>query len=695
MKNKLVIVITFLMYVSFFVPLLFPLTGFIFPFIVPKILLFRTLVEVMLGLYGLLLIINWQEFRPRMTIVNGAVIAFILSFAISTFTGVDPYHSFWDNHERMLGLFTILHYGLYFFILGSVLKTWTEWQKAFKIFLIAGSLVMLIGVAQKFNPDLLLNQGSSRVASTLGNPIYVGGYGLFLFFVAALLFAQEKVREWKYAEVVLGILGILGILLSGTRGTLLGLGVGVLVGVIWYAFTLKKYPRARGVVLSLVAVCIVLSAVTWVFRSSSIVQSIPGVNRVVDTSLSDVVNGPRFIAWHIAGEAFLEHPVFGWGPNNFFYAFNAHYNPRSFEFGITETWFDNAHNILMNTLAVQGGVGLLTYLVLFILTIYALCRAYRRQEISVHVLIIGSAFLISHFVHNLTVFEDPTSYLYFMVWLAFIQFSIIRSKENILQTDRTLGVFSGGVVGVVTILIVVVCNLQPARANQQTLKAIQFLSVLNPRPVALDGSDQNMFTAAQVEPIVAEVTKALEFKSPHIDDIRSDVSRGIMGSLANRAKLPASQAEQLDHIVEEALKENVHLHPLDIRNHLMLAQFYQNEPGAVQSKELLGKSKEYLEEALRLSPRRQQIIYNLAIVDLQLGDSQSASNLLEQTLRDDAKIGENYWRLAYVYATTNQLEKAVETIHAADQRGVEFSEDGQRVVNQILQAASSTSSTKK
>lgn len=98
-----------------------------------------------------------------MTIVNGAVIAFILSFAISTFTGVDPYHSFWDNHERMLGLFTILHYGLYFFILGSVLKTWTEWQKAFKIFLIAGSLVMLIGVAQKFNPDLLLNQGSSQI----------------------------------------------------------------------------------------------------------------------------------------------------------------------------------------------------------------------------------------------------------------------------------------------------------------------------------------------------------------------------------------------------------------------------------------------------------------------------------------------------------------------------------------------------
>jgi uncharacterized membrane protein len=86
----------------------------------------------------------YQEFRPRMTIVNGAVIAFILSFAISTFTGVDPYHSFWDNHERMLGLFTIAHYVAYFFVASSVFKNWTEWKTALRWFLAAGSIVMVL-----------------------------------------------------------------------------------------------------------------------------------------------------------------------------------------------------------------------------------------------------------------------------------------------------------------------------------------------------------------------------------------------------------------------------------------------------------------------------------------------------------------------------------------------------------------------
>ena len=112
MKKSLENGLKVLLYGTFFIPLLFPLTSFIFPFIVPKILLFRSAVEVMLGLYGLLLCVNWERYKPRLSAVSIALGFFILSFAISTIFGVDPYHSFWDNHERMLGLFTILHYAI-------------------------------------------------------------------------------------------------------------------------------------------------------------------------------------------------------------------------------------------------------------------------------------------------------------------------------------------------------------------------------------------------------------------------------------------------------------------------------------------------------------------------------------------------------------------------------------------------------
>ena len=192
MRKTLEQVVKILIYATFFVPLIVLPSSFIFPFIVPKILFFRSLVEIMLGGYILLLLINWQDYKPRFTAMNLALAAFLLSFALSTFFGVDPYHSFWDNHERMLGLFTIFHYVAYYFICSSVFKNWTEWKKALKVFLTAGSLVMFVAFLQVFKPDFLLNGGSPRVASTLGNAIYVGGYGLFLTFVSFLLFVKEK-----------------------------------------------------------------------------------------------------------------------------------------------------------------------------------------------------------------------------------------------------------------------------------------------------------------------------------------------------------------------------------------------------------------------------------------------------------------------------------------------------------------------
>src|SRR5690348_14773410 len=179
MKQNIVKAVKFLIYASFFVPLLVLPMSFIFPFIVPKILMLRSLVALMVGAYILLLCINWQEFKPKFSILNLALVVFLVSFTASTFVGVDPYHSFWDNHERMLGLFTIFHYVAYYFVCNSVFKNWLDWNKALKIFLTGGSLVMLVGVLQVFKPEMLLNQGSDRVASTLGNSIYVGGYGLF------------------------------------------------------------------------------------------------------------------------------------------------------------------------------------------------------------------------------------------------------------------------------------------------------------------------------------------------------------------------------------------------------------------------------------------------------------------------------------------------------------------------------------
>ena len=664
-------------YLTFFVPLLVLPSSFIFPFIVPKILMFRSLVLIMLGCYGLLLYINWQEYKPKFTPLNLALALFFLSFTLSTFFGTDPYHSFWDNHERMLGLFTIAHYVLYYFIGTSIFKTWTEWRLLFQIFLFAGSIVMLICLLQISDPNFLLNQGSNRTASTLGNSIYVSGYGLFIIFASALLFAREKSRNWKIMYTIAALSGLLGLIFGGSRGSLLGFAAGVGVALVAYTIVLKEYKKTRIALGGVVLLGILLVAFLYSFRQSAFVANVPGVQRIFNTTLQEVKTSPRMIAWTIAYESWKERPIFGWGPNNFFYAFNKYYNPRSLEFGYGETWFDNAHNIIMNTLCVQGMFGLLIYLSIFGLGIYSLTISYRKNGLNKHVFVFGMAFLIAHLVQNVTVFENPTSYLYFMVWLAFLNKMIVnqqtaseeKGKETI-RPDKNVGWGTIGAVAFAIFILIFVTDIQPARANMITLDALRSIS-------------SNPVTG------IGKARDALAFNSPHIDDIRSDLARTgaqILGSYYQQ--LGKDRANAIMGVIYPALQKNLILHPLDIRNQVTLAQLDQISAMINNDIRYIASADKILEDALTHSTRRQQILFSLASLKLQLGKPADAIKLLEQGISDDANISESYWRLAYAYQSMGDNKKAREIIALAKKNNIVFDASGQQVINAILATTS-------
>ncbi len=680
MKKNLELVAKILIYATFFVPLIVLPPSYIFPFIVPKILWFRSLVTLMVGAYVLLLVINWKEYKPKFTALNLALAAFLLSFGISTFVGTDWYHSFWDNHERMLGLFTIFHYVAFYFVATAVFKSWSDWKWALRVFLLAGSVVMFIGVLQKGDPTLLLNQGSARVASTLGNSIYVGGYGLFLMFVAFLLAIKEKNNVWKWASVLLGILAFFGMFFSGTRGSLIGFVAGVGVAIVGYIIVLKEYPHTRLALSVLAGVGLLTIILLYSFRSTNFVSNIPAVGRTVNTSLSDVKSSARWIAWEIAVTSWKEKPLFGWGPNNYFYAFNEHYNPRSLEFGYGETWFDNAHNIIVNTMAVQGTFGLLTYLTIFGLGISSLIVARRKNGLEVHFVVVGSAFLVAHLVGNITVFENPTSYLYFMFWLAMINsqtnnsFPVVPLKSGAQSfPDKKMGYGTIGIVGVVCLLFIFIFNIQPSRANKMTLGALRALYA-------------NPVTG------IIEMGAALNFASPHIDDIRSDLGRtvGQMLTADNIKKMGVDRAKEMFELVYANLQKNIFLHPLDIRNYLSLAQLAQSGMQLTGNTKYISESIGYLEEALKLSPRRQQVIYSLAGTYGSVGETSKAVKLLEGAISDNPKISESYWRLAYTYKVIGKIDKAKEIIALAEKNGVVWDDQGKAVVGQIVSSTSGT-----
>ena len=677
MKQNIVKVLKVLVYLTFFVPLLVFPASFIFPFIVPKILVFRSLVELLIGGYILLLLINWHEFKPKFSWLNIAVITFFLSFAISTFAGVDWYHSFWDNHERMLGLFTIFHYVAYYFIATSLFKTWDDWKKALRVFLVAGSAVMFVGILQIFNPNLLLNQGSDRIIATLGNAIYVGGYGLFLMFVSFLLFIKEENKFWKWFAAAAGLMAFVAMVFSGTRGSILGLMAGLAVAILGYIIVLRDFPRTRKILISVAVVGVVLVGLLYAFRNSSFVQKIPAVNRTLTTSFEGVKNSPRWLAWESAVESWKEKPVFGWGPNNFFYAFNKYYQSKSLEFGYGETWFDNAHNVLVNTLSVQGTVGLVAYLLIFVAGAVVIIIARRKNVLDLHVAVVGVAFLAAHLVQNVTVFENPTSYLYFMFWLAMIRaLSFVRKEPAVLPgaknnlplagADKSMGMGGSVTTSLVFVLIVFIFNIQPARANMKTLEALKYLGY-------------------QPEAGIDLMKAALAFNSPHIDDIRSDLARTVAQVLnGDTSKIGKEKSLEMFTVASDALKANISLHPYDIRNYLSLSQLSQSGYALTGDMRYIADYGSYLETALTYSPKRQQIIYNIANFYLQIGKTDDAIKLIEGTINDDPKVTEGYWRLAYLYKLTGKTDKAKEALDLAAKNGAVFNQKEQEIIAEIL-----------
>ncbi len=679
MKRTIEQVVKLLIYATFFVPLVLAPSSFIFPFVVPKVLLFRSLVIAMLGGYITLLYINYEEYRPRISPTSLALAGFLLSFAISTFVGFDAYHSFWDNHERMLGLFTIVHYVIYYFVCTAVFKKWSDWKLALQIFLGAGSVVMFIGVLQKFNPDLLLNQGSDRVASTLGNAIYVGGYGLFLLFVAMLLLVKEKVLSKKIIYGLFAFLALLGIFFSGTRGSVLGLFAGLAVVMLGYIFLLNGNTKVRNSLLGSIGVGVVVLAVLFALRANPFVQKIPALGRLVTTNLSGGTSDTRLIAWKIGFESWKEYPIFGWGPNNFFYAFNKYYNPRSLEYGYGETWFDNAHNILVNTLTVQGIFGVLTYLGIFVVTLMTLWQTRDNRQNKLHLVLWCSGFLVAHLIQNITVFENPTSYLYFIFWLAMVnRLAAVPSSQELAATetgaktiaaDRPLGTGLGIGSLIAVGVLIFIFNIQPARANQKTLTALQELS----RNPVLG---------------LSAAKEAIAFNSPHIDDIRSDISRTIADVLSsNYQKMDKATNTELLNTAYGALQENLKLHPADIRAYLLLSQLGQLGYTFTKDPKFIAEAESYISTGLTFSPRRQQFLYTLANFKLQLGKNDEAVALMQQALDDDPKIIETYWRFAYLYQLMGQNAKARDILKLAHERGLTFTDQALQV-EQIV--ASST-----
>ena len=645
------------------------------PFIFSKAIWLQVGTGLVGFLYILALLYQWKKYRPRWSWIGFAVLLFYLSLFISSFWGVDWWRSFWSRAERQLGVFVMLHYGLLFLAWRSVLSK-EELYKLWQWFAGTGVIVTLVALYQVVNPGFLFNVGSSRVVATLGNPTFAAGFLLFVFF-SALIFWYRQIFRLKWLWLGVAVLSAVGIFVTQTRGAIIGWVVGLVVLALWLVTNRAYAPALRKITGSLVLGLLALFALAFMLRGTAIVTAIPGISRLVNTPLEVATGGTRLLFWKTALTGWKEHKVLGWGWENYYDLANKHYRPDLLRYGPEEEWNDNAHNILLNTLAVTGVVGLMAFLFLYGTALTTVYRQGRGAVSSLpnHFLWGGLfAFLVAHLVQNMFVFENITSYLFFFFLLALIDrfahenewreaLSVpeadgMRRASSLVQALRGLGV---AVASVAVVIVLFRFSYLPAKADHYV--ALATIKTTTDFAGALEIYKQ----ALKIEPNVYK------------DELSFYFARYLTSWLHANPSFASSDYRRLAFDMYERgatdLQAYVDKHPTDPRAAHFLATTYIDgydfwlDPGYLELAE-----KTY-QEALPDSPRRQTLLYGLAKTQTMANKHDEAIKVIERAISDAPHISDNYWQLALVYASKEDRERAFEFAKKAFDLGYKFSQD--------------------
>jgi tetratricopeptide (TPR) repeat protein len=377
--------------------------------------------------------------RTPLVLVTAGLVAVYL---VTTITSVTRFTSLWGSYQRLQGTYTTLSYIVVFFLVLNEMRSRTQLNRLITAAIVTSVPISLYGLIQHYGIDPLPWGGNvtRRVASNMGNAIFISAYEIMIFFVTlgrvvesfiAILTEEEArisdiLRAAAYIFVIL--IQLITIWFSQSRGPWMGLLVGAFTFVLFGLLALRRAsPDTGSTVWSDVLkalggtavmatgvgfVALLASRRTWKWLWLSwVLLAILGASFLVlfnlpDTPLETLRNTPyigrlgkvfetetgtgkvRVLIWEGAVEMITPHeplvyppeevgepyktdqlnflrPLIGYGPESMYVAYNPFYPSDLAHFEKRNASPDRSHNETFDALVITGGVGLLTYMVLF------------------------------------------------------------------------------------------------------------------------------------------------------------------------------------------------------------------------------------------------------------------------------------------------------------------------------------------
>jgi tetratricopeptide (TPR) repeat protein/O-antigen ligase len=669
-----------------FIPLIIS-TPLFFPFITGKNFAFRIIVEIIFAAWLLLLYYD-ASYRPKKNLITIAVGTFIGVVAIADIFGINPYRSFWSNYERMEGLVSLLHVVAYFFVATTIIVTEKLWSKFFHT-LFGVSFFLTLYSAMQIHGELTINQGSVRADATLGNATYFAVFLLINIFLMVFWFVRNKGKgsfdifySWVvgltlfaifgfnialsdtatlgfYGKLFLGlsviglptigylyfvknenvlirrglycfifILDLIALYYTATRGAILGLIAGAALSAVLIAWFNRENRLIRNSAIGIITAVVLFVGLFWALKDSQFVANSPVLSRFSTISFTEQTVKSRAMIWNMSWQGVKENPLLGWGQDNFIAVFAKHYNPKMWS---QEPWFDRSHNVFFDWLIAAGFLGLLAYLSMFAMALYSLWKL--TSSLTAIEKSILTGLFGAYFFHNLFVFDNLVSYILFFSLIGFINVMIFggdepnpqnkqitpnkKDEESLLSYVFVPSVFIGFV------LVMYFANIKPISASMSLIQAI------SPQEEKDGGLNKNF---EYFEKTFAYNT----FGSGEAREQLIQVSLKI-----NQANVPIEIKQKFVNLARNEMIKQIEESPLDVRYPLFLG-------GLLNNYSQFGESITYLEKARTISPKKQQVLFELGTTYINRKEFDKAVEVLKEAYEGD----KTYNDARVIYATS-------------------------------------------
>ena len=590
------------------VPFLFTQSIFI-GVIFSKTMVFYSLTTILVIIYSILIYFNHQ-FMPRFSKIGWLFLALILVFTLSTIFSSQPYTSLWGSFNRMDGLLTWFYYFAFFTVASGVTRNKNDWQTIIKI-AISGIIIISIYAFYKL---WLINDISIiyRADSSLGNPVFLGGYLAISLPIALSYVLNKKHSVFKIISFLALVLGIIVLFLTLSRGSWIAALLAILLVLCLYFYRYKrqifnlKAIKTKPIVSLFLVIIIALSCIGLLNSPIGTLWK----NRIINTTSIE----RRLHTWSIGVQAFKEKPIIGWGLENFKIAFNKHYIPfpASKNINFQETHVDRAHNEYID-IAVTGGI---TALIIYLLIIFLSLAINLKQIFNFPVkdksnqlwLTIGfTGSILAYAIYAMTAFHLVVNILWLLLALAW--------ANNLTLKPITLSTTNISFKIMLPIIII-------------AISIFSYYSIIKP-VLAIDTANQGVieFNQGKINKSLNSFKQSLSYKSFVSNPIRAQMAILVINNIANNQEQTLSTFYNYTNKITD---NSFITEPQHSYYHLIFGIYY----GKLSEfyPEFLKKAEYHFQKSAQLSLQNGEAYFHWGKMYIHLNDKTKAKIKLDRAL---------------------------------------------------------------